>query len=71
MTKRDYEAFARLLKYAREEVLFGGVSGGYQTLAYVREGLADILAADNPRFNRARFVEACGVGGPVGLTEKR
>lgn len=29
--------------------------------------LADVLAADNPRFDRARFVEACETGRTKGM----
>ena len=28
---------------------------------YLADNIADTLAADNPRFDRARFLKACGV----------
>lgn len=52
MSKRDYEIIARVLcasdgtNHAREKL-----AGQF----------ADALAADNPRFNRATFLRACGV----------
>lgn len=55
MTKRDYVAFAEMFKsleagpYTCPDVL----SVVYKT--------ADIFARDNSRFDRARFLLACGV----------
>ena len=28
----------------------------------IANAIANVFAADNPRFNRARFIEACGLG---------
>lgn len=33
----------------------------------VRKAIADIMAADSPRFDRARFVEACETGRCKGM----
>lgn len=61
MSKRDYQAIARaihgveLLRYypvTRQDVI---------------AALADVLAADSPRFDRARFVEACETGRCKGM----
>lgn len=35
--------------------------------AAVVDNIADVLAADNPRFDRARFVEACETGRTKGM----
>lgn len=60
MTKQNYEAFARMFRnYATGE----GEGGVYQcpeTLELAKR-TADIFAADNARFDRGRFLKACGV----------
>ncbi len=49
MTKKHYEAIAAILKKAEE---YG---------ASVPHMLADFFASDNPKFDRARFLQACGI----------
>lgn len=56
MTRKHYEAIARIIRDA-EASQFKTKAG---TLAYVTLALADMLAQDNPRFDRTRFFEACG-----------
>ena len=58
MTRKDYVAIAAALKTAGNEywnadllLLFAGTC----------ERIADVMAQDNPRFDRARFLQACGV----------
>lgn len=53
MTRRDYVAIAAVLAgaYCTEDQI------GVRAVAY---RMADMLAADNPRFDRARFLKACG-----------
>lgn len=51
MSKRDYQAIARAIHRNRE-----GVSENFI------HDIADVLSADNPRFDRARFIEACETG---------
>ena len=53
MTKKDYIKFARLFK----EI---GVYDCSDTLLIVKR-TADIFAEDNGRFDRGRFLDACGV----------
>jgi hypothetical protein len=62
MTRKDYIAIAAAIKEAR--------SHGAETVAATEFNLgvttatqrvADVLARDNPRFDRARFLTACGV----------
>jgi hypothetical protein len=58
MTRKDYELIARSIRVDRE--LLGDMGkAGADTIAV---GLSYQLAAMNPRFDRARFLEACGVG---------
>lgn len=50
MTRKDYIALAALV---------ADLVGGQRE--YVAHKLADICERDNPRFNRAHFLTACGV----------
>lgn len=60
MTKKDYEVFARMFSsYATQD----GAAGVYQcpeTLEICKR-TADIFSNDNPRFDRQRYLAACGV----------
>ena len=53
MTKKDYELIASTL---RAQEYIAGLT--YETLV---KNLATALADTNPRFDRARFLTACGV----------
>ena len=56
MTRKDYviiaEVFANFANVCNLEETIG---------ADIARNLADALQADNPRFNSARFLDACGV----------
>jgi hypothetical protein len=56
MTRKDYvmiaEVFANFANVCNLEETIG---------ADIARNLADALQGDNPRFNRARFLDACGV----------
>lgn len=57
MTRKDYELIARSIKWE--------ISGFYGELertaiASTVERLARAFAAENPRFDRERFIKACG-----------
>ena len=59
MTRKDYEAIAAAIKEVVDSNRwFKGNLGGIQATA---KAMADVMAADNPRFDRARFLKACGV----------
>jgi len=65
MTKKDYELIAVTVK------VFDGDMSGYcganesktrrVIVTDIAQRLADALAAENPLFNRQKFLEACGV----------
>ena len=62
MTKKDYQAIARATHQTR--VMYSGRDearerGAIMSLA---ERIADVCAADNPRFDRATFLAACADG---------
>ena len=64
MTRKDYVAIAACIKGTR------GFVGAFElpidraarnAVDLCAKELADHMAADNPRFDRARFLKACGV----------
>jgi hypothetical protein len=63
MTKKDYELIAFILKVDRlvvnKEV--DPLDLIAQQHEFYSEGFADRLQADNPKFDRRRFLAACGV----------
>ncbi len=59
MTRKDYQLIANTFaKFAKIQDLDQSINW---TGADLARNLADALQADNPRFDRARFLEACGV----------
>ena len=54
MTRKDYVMIADVIKNLDECI----DSYGLDVLV---ENMSDALAKDNPRFDRARFLAACGV----------
>lgn len=74
MTKKDFERIAaalrsqiatgnRLLADAREKGLYSAANiwdGHVSGLIVAAETLATVAAEGNPRFDRARFLAACG-----------
>jgi hypothetical protein len=59
MTRKDYELIAKVFNYLAVDV----ANGDYDTItmSQIVENLSLELQKDNPRFNRARFLSACGV----------
>ena len=70
MTKKDYVKIAATLKDMRVDFAHDGL-GEAEYIAYmdgarhqfriICENMATMLANDNPRFNLARLLEACGL----------
>jgi len=58
MSKKDYVAVARAVDRNIEDE---GNDDAYKASCRLAERLADVFAADNPRFDRAKFLAACGV----------
>lgn len=71
MTRRDYVRIAAALRGARpfgqtvSGARFGMHPAARQQWHADTDALADALAADNPRFDRARFLAAAGDDGEV------
>lgn len=64
MTKKDFELIANAMRQSRMHWI-KGVAADFDSFRQGIDGaaseLAHALAATNPRFDRARFLEACGV----------
>lgn len=66
MTRKDYEAFASMIK--DNELSYGGemdelqlhyISGYNDALSDMAGNMCNIFAADNNRFDKDRFLKAC------------
>ena len=61
MTRKDYIKIAEILNKAREN---GKESHAFEPVGlmthFIACQMADMLLADNPRFDRSRFLKACG-----------
>ena len=61
MSRKDYVAIAEVIRSAKKECIYGTETEPdvhyFEDL--VIKGLADVFADDNPRFDYARFAEAC------------
>ena len=55
MSRKDYQAIANALN------ALGAKTHNWQAVALAANAIADTLAADNARFDRVRFLQACGV----------
>lgn len=60
MSKKDYQAIARAIHEAR-------IAPVEPVTAGIVRRITDMLAADNPRFDAARFREACETGRTKGM----
>jgi hypothetical protein len=61
MTRKDYVRFAAMLKNAHIEAVHDNLSSNVSVIDNIASNLAFILAQDNDRFDRSRFLRACGV----------
>jgi hypothetical protein len=66
MTRKDYEAVARVILCERASVEArecdtAKTLNAWETTARVAYQLAQVFEHQNPRFDRARFLEACGL----------
>jgi hypothetical protein len=61
MTRKDFELIARCMR-AQEPRLYRGI-GAPNAQQWIRDcmALADMCAGTNPRFDRAKFLIACGI----------
>ena len=62
MTKKDYIKLAELIKDNREYLndwTKNGIGTPFVPFDRLVNGLCAVLAEDNPRFDKARFLSAC------------
>ena len=59
MSRKDYELIARAI--AVQMKLFAAEPDSQEAIRSTAERIATALGMDNPRFDRARFLSACGV----------
>ena len=62
MTRKDYVAIARVIQDGQFINLTtqGEVAVNHDTRIKIARQLADMMGCDNQRFDRARFMNACG-----------
>jgi hypothetical protein len=66
MTKKHYTAIANVLKAEYDDAMYRTEDFSEPALIQeVAENLADYFATDNPKFNRERFLGACGIDQPT------
>lgn len=62
MTRKDYVMIAKHFKGSiNYEQSFNNNQAGANSLKFLALTLSSSLEKDNPRFDRARFLDACGV----------
>lgn len=61
MTRKDYELIASALKQLKQEQREAGAFAHNPDLSEVASVIALYLADENPRFDRAKFLQASGV----------
>lgn len=61
MTKKDYIRIAAALKLSHPGGIWGVLPTTDQLYRRIVQAVGDELSRDNPRFDRARFREACGL----------
>ena len=57
-TRQHYKAIAEIIK-TREDLPYGSVYR--QATSDIANDLSDYFASDNKRFDRGRFLSACGI----------
>lgn len=83
MSKKHYQAIARMLHRIKPDLAAGSGLPSFERAAHakrelIRHGMwetvcqetADVLAADSPRFDRARFIDACETGTTKGMSKR-
>lgn len=65
VSKKDYQAIARAIYQTWEDT-----PDSDETMGLLINRLSEIFAADNPRFNRQRFIEACETGTTKGMPKR-
>jgi hypothetical protein len=61
MTRKDYEAIAEVIKDARDYWCPDGANLADPCSLSIACGIAAVMQTDNPRFDRDKFLTACGI----------
>lgn len=61
MTRKHFEAIARTMREEIETYRESGDAYAVKVATHTARSLAYLCAESNPRFNRDRFLTACGV----------
>ena len=61
MHRKDYVAIAAAIHRTGMAANIGKKKDSEETLRLAAIDIAGVMARDNPRFDRARFLKACGV----------
>lgn len=61
MTRKDYVAIAAALRRTGMAVTIGQKKTAEYAIKLAATDIAATMANDNPRFDRARFLKACGI----------
>ena len=64
MSKKDYQAIAKMFYLERDKA---EAKASLATWLSIVDAMTELLAADNPRFNRGWFIEACETGKCKGM----
>jgi hypothetical protein len=63
MTRKDYRAISDVMSTLRKAAAYGSFNEwthqDYDAIDKAVDELCDVFAADNPRFDRKRFLKAC------------
>jgi hypothetical protein len=62
MTKKDYTLIAYTIQQVRKSYAADRDPNLFRCCDDMSRAFASILANDNPRFDRGRFMDACGFG---------
>jgi hypothetical protein len=66
MTRKHFEAIARILNQYSIPHAAAGFDMGYNDAAFgIASDMADLFEAENPRFDREKFLTACGFAAKV------
>lgn len=61
VSKKDFEAIAKVIKQERDTAIEHDQHGARMGISAVAFGVAAHFAQENPRFDRDRFLAACGI----------
>jgi hypothetical protein len=61
MTRKHFEAIAAAISDARNDPIVCKTLGALDGVTILANKLADVCAGSNGRFDRGRFLRACGV----------